>query len=104
MEKIPTHSAWINIMNYRFYCTEYLNKNVKPLLLFPGFEVVTMDEAAPKANIFVTATGCSGIITADHFKQMKNDAIVCNVGHFDCEIDVAWLNENCKKEVIKPQV
>lgn len=69
-----------------------------------GFEVVTMDEAASKANIFVTATGCSGIITAKHFQQMKNDAIVCNVGHFDCEIDVAWLNENCKKEVIKPQV
>jgi len=69
-----------------------------------GFEVVTMDEAAPKANIFVTATGCSGIISKEHFMQMKNDAIVCNVGHFDCEIDVAWLNENAKKEVIKPQV
>lgn len=69
-----------------------------------GFEVVTMEEAAPKANIFVTATGCSGIIAKEHFMQMKNDAIVCNVGHFDCEIDVAWLNENAKKEVIKPQV
>jgi len=69
-----------------------------------GFEVVTMEEAAPKANIFVTATGCSGIISEEHFMQMKNDAIVCNVGHFDCEIDVAWLNENAKKEVIKPQV
>ena len=74
------------------------------MYLFTGFEVVTMDEAASKANIFVTATGCSGIITDKHFMQMKNDSIVCNVGHFDCEIDVAWLNENCKKEVIKPQV
>jgi len=71
---------------------------------FSGFEVMTMEEACSKANIFVTATGCSGIITKDHFMKMKNDAIVCNVGHFDCEIDVAWLNENCKKDVIKPQV
>jgi len=69
-----------------------------------GFEVMTMEEACSKANIFVTSTGCSGIITKDHFLKMKNDAIVCNVGHFDCEIDVAWLNENCKKDVIKPQV
>ncbi|KXJ07219.1 adenosylhomocysteinase A [Exaiptasia diaphana] len=69
-----------------------------------GFEVLTMEEACSKANIFVTATGCSGIITKEHFLKMKNDAIVCNVGHFDCEIDVAWLNENCKKDVIKPQV
>lgn len=69
-----------------------------------GFEVLTMEEACTKANIFVTATGCSGIITKEHFKKMKNDAIVCNVGHFDCEIDVAWLNDNCKKDVIKPQV
>ncbi|EDO47256.1 predicted protein [Nematostella vectensis] len=69
-----------------------------------GFEVTTMDEAASQANIFVTATGCSGIITKEHFMMMKDDAIVCNVGHFDCEIDVAWLNENCKKSTIKPQV
>lgn len=63
-----------------------------------------MEEACSKANIFVTSTGCSGIIAEEHFMKMKNDAIVCNVGHFDCEIDVAWLNENCKKDVIKPQV
>lgn len=69
-----------------------------------GYEVTTMDEACTEANIFVTATGCSGIITKEHFMKMKNDAIVCNVGHFDCEIDVAWLNENTKKQTIKPQV
>jgi adenosylhomocysteinase len=69
-----------------------------------GYEVVTMEEAASKANIFITSTGCSGIITSEHFMKMKDDAIVCNVGHFDCEIDVAWLNDNCKKATIKPQV
>lgn len=63
-----------------------------------------MDEACSQARIFVTSTGCSSIITPDHFKQMQEDAIVCNIGHFDCEIDAAWLNENCKKEEIKPQV
>jgi len=70
-----------------------------------GYEVTTMEEATPKANIFVTTTGCKDILTAEHFKAMKNDAIVCNIGHFDCEIDVKWLEENCtKKTNIKPQV
>ena len=70
-----------------------------------GFEVVTMDDAAPEADIFVTATGCDGVITEKHFKVMKDNAIVCNIGHFDSEIDVAWLEKNCKKEInIKPQV
>lgn len=69
-----------------------------------GYEVVTMEEAASQGQIFVTSTGCSGIITSEHFLKMKDDAIICNVGHFDCEIDVAWLNENCKKDNIKPQV
>lgn len=73
-------------------------------LLFIGYEVVTMEEAASQGQIFVTSTGCSGIITKEHFMQMKEDAIICNVGHFDCEIDVAWLTENCKKDNIKPQV
>ena len=63
-----------------------------------------MEEAASLGQIFVTSTGCSGIITKDHFLQMKDDAIICNVGHFDCEIDVAWLNKNAKKTNIKPQV
>lgn len=69
-----------------------------------GYEVVTMDEAASVGQIFVTATGCSGIITREHFMKMRDNAIICNVGHFDCEIDVAWLNENAKKTNIKPQV
>ncbi|XP_072013043.1 adenosylhomocysteinase A-like [Amphiura filiformis] len=69
-----------------------------------GYEIVTMEEAASKANIFVTATGCDDVITAEHFKLMKNDAIVCNIGHFDTEIDLKWLDENCKKVTIKPQV
>ena len=56
-----------------------------------GFEVTTMDEAAPRGNIFVTATGCRDIILGRHLEQMPNDAIVCNIGHFDLEIDVAWL-------------
>merc|ERR1712002_16037 len=69
-----------------------------------GYEVTTMEEAAPKSNIVVTATGCMGILTPEILKSMPNDAIVCNIGHFDCEIDVAWLNKNCEKENIKPQV
>merc|ERR1711981_1096680 len=70
-----------------------------------GFEVTTMEEAISKANIFVTTTGCKDILTGALFLQMKNDAIVCNIGHFDCEIQVKWLDDNCKvKTNIKPQV
>ena len=73
--------------------------------LFAGFEVTTVDEAVKEARIFVTATGCKDIITGTHFSQMLDDAVVCNIGHFDCEIDVKWLNENCASKVtIKPQV
>merc|ERR1712033_94372 len=70
-----------------------------------GYEVTTMEEAVGKANIFVTTTGCKDIITGKHFEAMKNDAIVCNIGHFDCEIDVMWIEDNCEKKTnIKPQV
>ncbi|MBX3262826.1 MAG: adenosylhomocysteinase [Labilithrix sp.] len=71
-----------------------------------GYQVTTMEEAAPQADIVVTATGCSGIVRAEHMKAMKDQVIVCNIGHFDCEIDVAWLEKNPEiKEVnIKPQV
>jgi len=69
-----------------------------------GYEVTTIDEACSKGNIFVTASGCKDILKGHHFEQMKEDAIVCNIGHFDCEIDVKWLQENAKKETIKPQV
>jgi adenosylhomocysteinase len=71
-----------------------------------GYEVVTMDEAATRANIFVTATGNINIVKARHFKAMRDKAVVCNIGHFDNEIDMAWLNTNYghSKSQIKPQV
>ncbi len=69
-----------------------------------GYEVVTMEQACAEADIFVTATGCCDIITDRHFNAMKSGAIVCNIGHFDIEIDMAWLNKNTTKDVIKPQV
>ena len=71
-----------------------------------GYEVTTMEEAASQGQIFVTATGCRDVILGRHIEQMPNDAIICNIGHFDLEIDVAWL-ENSKgvtKVEIKPQV
>ena len=71
-----------------------------------GFEVKKMEHAVAEANIIVTATGCKNVIGARHFKNMKDKTIVCNIGHFDNEIDVAWLNSehgNSKVE-IKPQV
>lgn len=71
-----------------------------------GFQVVTMEEAVKKADIFVTTTGCKDIITIDHMKNMKDAAIVCNIGHFDVEIQIDALNKfpKIKKEEIKPQV
>ena len=71
-----------------------------------GYEVTTMEEAVKTADIYVTATGCASIIRGEHLSAMKDQAIVCNIGHFDCEIDVAWLEKNPEiKEVnIKPQV
>ncbi|WP_157271537.1 adenosylhomocysteinase [Azohydromonas aeria] len=69
-----------------------------------GFKVVTMDWAADKADIFVTATGNKGVITYAHMAAMKDQAIVCNIGHFDNEIEVADLERECKWEEIKPQV
>ncbi len=71
-----------------------------------GYEVVTMEDAAPIADIFVTATGCMDVIRGDHMQQMKDEAILCNIGHFDSEIQVAWLenHKEIKEENIKPQV
>jgi adenosylhomocysteinase len=68
-----------------------------------GYEVVTMEDAAPRADIFVTATGNKDIITIDHMRAMKDRAIVCNIGHFDNEIQIAGLR-NLKWTNIKPQV
>ncbi len=74
-----------------------------------GFEVTTMEEACTIGNIFVTTTGNCDIITGEHLSKMPNDAIVCNIGHFQNEIDVAWLEDqvakgSVEKEEIKPQV
>jgi adenosylhomocysteinase len=71
-----------------------------------GYEVTTMEDAASRGNIFVTATGCRDVILGKHMERMPNDAIVCNIGHFDLEIDVAWLNnrKDIKKTNIKSLV
>jgi adenosylhomocysteinase len=71
-----------------------------------GYQVATLEDVAPQGDIFVTATGCASVVRPEHLRAMKDQAILCNIGHFDCEIDVAWLEKNPEiKEVnIKPQV
>jgi adenosylhomocysteinase len=71
-----------------------------------GFEVKKMIDAVKEADIIVTASGCRDLIRKEHFLAMKDKAIVCNIGHFDIEIDIAWLNANYgnTKDTIKPQV
>lgn len=71
-----------------------------------GFEVKKMIDAVKEADIVVTASGCRDLIKGDHFKLMKDKTIVCNIGHFDIEIDIAWLNTNYgdTKDTVKPQV
>nr|QBH73879.1 adenosylhomocysteinase [Thermobia domestica] len=70
-----------------------------------GYEVTTMEEASKEGQIYVTTTGCKDIIRGEHFMNMRNDSIVCNIGHFDCEIQVSWLEKNAVEKVnIKPQV
>jgi adenosylhomocysteinase len=69
-----------------------------------GFAVKRMDDAIKDADIVVTATGNAGIVLGRHFENMKDKVIVCNIGHFDNEIDVAWLNKNASKDEVKPQV
>ena len=72
-----------------------------------GYQVVTMEEAAPIADIFVTSTGCCDVVTGEHMKQMKNESILCNIGHFDSEIQMAWLTDPANgvtEDEIKPQV
>ena len=63
-----------------------------------------MEDAVSRAAIFVTATGCCDILRPEHFLAMKDNAICCNIGHFDCEVDVSWLEKNGVKTNIKPQV
>jgi adenosylhomocysteinase len=71
-----------------------------------GYEVKKMDDAVKEADIVVTTTGCKDIINSKHFLSMKDKTIVCNIGHFDIEIDMAWLNKNYghTKDTVKPQV
>ncbi|KAF6034321.1 AHCY [Bugula neritina] len=70
-----------------------------------GYEVTTMEEAVKTARIYVTTTGCTSIVRGEHFEEMLDDSIVCNIGHFDCEIDVDYLNKNAKsKDLVQPQV
>ncbi|KAK2093014.1 hypothetical protein P7K49_029543 [Saguinus oedipus] len=74
-----------------------------PQAAMEGYEVTAIDEACWEDNIFVTTTGCVDIILGQHFEQMKDDAVVCNTGHFDVDINAKWLSENAVK-VTKPQV
>ncbi len=71
-----------------------------------GYQVVTMEEAAPMGDVFCTATGCVDVITGEHMKVMKDGAILANIGHFDSEIEVSWLEKNpeVREENVKPQV
>jgi len=70
-----------------------------------GYQVRTFEEVADRAQIVVTTTGCKSIVRGEHLEKLPDDSIVCNVGHFDCEIDVKYLNDNCvSREEVKPQV
>jgi len=74
--------------------------------LMEGFQVTTMEDAVSTGDIFITATGCCDVVRGEHMEKMKDEAIVCNIGHFDSEIEMSYLENNskCKKENIKPQV
>ncbi len=92
----------------RPYGTQVLISEIDPICALQasmeGYSVVRIEDVVDKVDIFVTATGCRDIITKEHFLKMKSGAIVCNIGHFDLEVDMAWLNKNTKKVSIKPQV
>lgn len=94
----------------RSYGARVLITEIDPIIALQaameGFEVVTMEDAAKIANIFVTATGNTKIITQKHFEAMKDEAIVCNIGHFDNEIDISFLehSKDIKEINVKPQV
>jgi adenosylhomocysteinase len=94
--------------NLRSYGARVIITEIDPICALQaamdGYEVKKMNDAAKEGNIFVTATGCKDVIRAEHFEVMKDQAIVCNIGHFDSEIQVKWLNNNGKKINIKEQV
>jgi adenosylhomocysteinase len=94
----------LNSMGARVLVTEIDPINALQAAM-AGYQVITMEDAAPQGQIFVTTTGCRDILVGKHFEAMREDAIVCNIGHFDIEIDVAWLKANAAEKVtIKPQV
>lgn len=94
----------LNSMGARVLVTEIDPINALQAAM-AGYQVITMEDAAPQGQIFVTTTGCRDILVGKHFEAMREDAIVCNIGHFDIEIDVAWLKANAVEKVtIKPQV
>jgi adenosylhomocysteinase len=72
--------------------------------MMDGFEVMTMDEAVEFGDLYITATGCTGVISERHFEKMKDGAIMCNAGHFNVEVDVDWLDENTEKAEHKPNI
>lgn len=94
----------------RSYGAQVIITEIDPIIALQaameGYPVMTMEEAAPRADIIVTATGNCDVVTGAHFEKMKDGAILCNIGHFDNEIDVAWLEQNKEvtEEEIKPQV
>ena len=69
-----------------------------------GYEVTTLEEVVERAHLFVTTTGATHILRPEHMLRMRENAILCNMGHFDQEIDVGWLKKNCQRSQIKPQV
>jgi len=94
--------------NLRSYGARVIVTEIDPICALQaamdGYEVKRMDQAALEGNIFVTASGCKDVIRAEHIEMMKDEAILCNIGHFDSEIQVAWLNATAEKTNIKPQV
>ena len=92
----------------RSYGARVLITEIDPIIALQaameGYEVVSMDRACSVADIFVTATGNVDVITDKHFVEMKHEAILCNIGHFDSEIKIAWLEKNAQEINIKPQV
>ncbi|ELU45153.1 adenosylhomocysteinase [Rhizoctonia solani AG-1 IA] len=99
----------VSRISLRSYGARVLVTEIDPInalqAAMAGYEVTTMEDAAHRSNVFVTTTGNRDIIVGKHFEVMPEDAIVCNIGHFDIEVDVAWLKSNAKQVVnVKPQV
>ena len=107
------HGGWVEHVLYICVYACMVSKTWKtagcyryewPYSCSSGYEVTTMEDAATRASIFVTATGCRDVLRSEHFLAMRDESICCNIGHFDVEVEVSWLEENCKKDTIKPQV